>query len=211
MIFLSNKKSIYRKSVQSKFCSVRFFLFSLLFISLFNFSCTISKENRSSTTKQKASTTIYNSDSLSITINATNLSEDMSSLSSNDDELALFLYSYKDSLISELPIFSHYFVLNKTNMSDTLHFKKVVKNKYILFLIEIDTEKRIELIEMQIRKNYTALIKAYQEKNYTVIERYLQDDDILGVKVLENLKDETTIEISDIHRMDRYHYQIILK
>ncbi len=96
-------------------------------------------------------------------------------------------------------------------MSDTLHFKKVVKNKYILFLIEIDTEKRIELIEMQIRKNYTALIKAYQEKNYTVIERYLQDDDILGVKVLENLKDETTIEISDIHRMDRYHYQIILK
>lgn len=99
-------------------------------------------------------------------------------------------------------------------MSDTLYFKgiKNVSGKdLILFLVEVDTEKKIELIEMQIRKNHNELIKACKEKNYTLIERYLKDDDILGVKILKDVKLETTVEISDIHRMDRYNYQITLK
>lgn len=209
MTFLSKRKANYKKGVSGKFCSVRLFLFLLSSLFLVNFSCKTSKQtNNNKTTYQRLS------DSLSIIITATNLSEDMSTLSSNDDELALFLYSYKDSIISELPIFSTYFVLNKTKMSDTLYFKgiKNVSGKdLILFLVEVDTEKKIELIEMQIRKNHNELIKACKEKNYTLIERYLKDDDILGVKILKDVKLETTVEISDIHRMDRYNYQITLK
>ena len=209
MIFLSKRKPNYIKGVTGKFCSLRLFLFLLIPISLINFSCKTSKQtNNNKIASQRLS------DSLSIIVTATNLSEDMSTLSSNDDELALFLYSYKDSVVSELPIFSTYFVLNKTGMSDTLYFngiKKVLNKDLILFMIEMDTEGKIEFIEKQIRKNHNELIKACREKNYTTIEIYLNDNDILGVKVLKDFKRETTIEISDIHRMDRYNYQITMK
>lgn len=99
-------------------------------------------------------------------------------------------------------------------MSDTLYFKgikKVLHKDLVLFMIEMDTEQKIETIEMQLRKNHNELIKACREKNYAKIEMYLKDDDILGVKVLKDFKRETKIEIGDIHRMDRYNYQIILK
>lgn len=208
MIFLSKRKSNFRKSVSGKFCSVRFFLFLSISLPAIHFSCKTQKQTNIKTVSQRSS------DSLSIIVASTNLSEDMSTLSSNDDELALFLYSYKDSAVSELPIFSTYFVLNKTRMSDTLYFnriKKVVHKDLILFLVEMDTEEKIELIEMQIRKNHNELIKAYREKNYSLIQMYLNDNDMLGVKVLKDFKQETTIEISDIHRMDRYNYQITLK
>ena len=122
MIFLSKRKSNYKKGVSGKFCSVRLFLFLLISLSLINFSCKTSKQtNNAKTVSQRLS------DSLSIIITATNLSEDMSTLSSNDDELAFFLYSYKDSAVSELPIFSTYFVLDKTGMSDTLYFNSNAK------------------------------------------------------------------------------------
>lgn len=209
MIFLSKSTSIYKKGVSGKFCSLRLFLFLLVSLSVFHFSC---KTTRQTGNTKTASQRVP--DSLSILITATNLSEDMSTLSSNDDELALFLYSFKDSIVSELPIFSTYFVLNKTGMSDTLYFsgiKKVLNKDLILFLVEMDTEQKIELIEMQLRKNHNELIKSFKEKNYAKIEKYLLDDDILGIKVLKDFKRETTIEISDIHRMDRYNYQITLK
>lgn len=209
MIFLSKRKSNYKKGVSGKVCSVRLFLFLLISLSLINFSCQTTKQtNNNKTVSQKLS------DSLSIIITATNLSEDMSTLSSNDDELALFLYSYKDSIVHELPLFSDYFVLNKTKMSDTLYFngiKKLLNKDLILFVIEMDTEQKIEFVELQLRKNYNELIKACREKNYKTIEIYLRDNDILGVNVLKDFKRETTIEISDIHRMDRYNYQITLK
>lgn len=210
MIFLSKRKSNYTKGVSGKCCSLRLLLFLSVCISVISFSCTTSKL----TTDSKTSSLNKLSDSISIIIQSTNLSEDMSTLSSNDDELALFLYSYKDSAVSELPIFSTYFVLNKTKMSDTLYFngiKKILHNDLILFLVEMDTEGKIEFIEMQIRKNHNELIKACREKNYTTIEMHLNDNDILGVKVMKDFTRETTIEISDIHRMDRYNYQITLK
>jgi len=214
MIFLSKRKSNYKKSVSGNFCSVRFFLFNLFLLTFFNFSCSTSKLSSYTKSISKTYTPAKPSDSLTIIVNATNLSEDMSTLSSNDDELALFLYSYKDSIIYESPLFSSYFVLNKTKMTDTLYFngiKKVLHKDLILFMIEMDTEQKVESIEMQIRKNYNNLIKACREKNYTLIEMYLDDNDILGVKVLKDFKQETTLEISDIQRMDRYNYQITLK
>jgi hypothetical protein len=126
----------------------------------------------------------------------------------------LFLYSYQDSVLSEPPLFSSYFVLSKNEPADTLYFKgrKQLSHKdLILFLVENDSGRKPELIEMQLRKNHNALIKAHREKNYSEIEKYLQDDDLLGVNLLKDFKAGTTIEINDIHRMDRYSYKIILK
>ena len=99
-------------------------------------------------------------------------------------------------------------------LADTTYFhpiKKLIHKNLICFIIEIDTDKKLELIEPQIRKNHQALIKAFASKDYSMIERYLKDDDILGIKEIENFERGKIIEISDIHRMDRYHYQITLQ
>lgn len=99
-------------------------------------------------------------------------------------------------------------------MADTTYFrpiKKIIHKNLIFFIIEIDTDRKLELIEPQIRKNYNALLNAFTIKDYSMIEKYLKDDDILGIKIIENFERETILEISDIHRMDRYHYLIQLK
>ena len=99
-------------------------------------------------------------------------------------------------------------------MSDTIYYnglKNILNKNLILFLIEMDTEKKLEEIEPLLRKNYRELLKAYSTKNYSVIEKYLGDDDLLGIKVIPNFKNPETIEWSDIYRMDRFSYELILK
>ena len=138
----------------------------------------------------------------------------MSTLSSNDDELALFIYEYNDSLITIPSYFIKSFVLTKLKMLDTLYYngiKKVLNKNLILFLIEMDTDKKVEDIEALIRKNYHELIKAYAVKNYSVIEKYLGDDDLLGIKTIPYFHSPATIEWADIYRMDRFSYELILK
>lgn len=206
MIFLFNNKKNKLKDVWRNNFSKRLFLF--LLISLFFYACKIVQPKPFEKNKDSS---LHLSDSLTIIIASTNLSEDMSSLSSNDDEIALFVYSYTDSIIDQPPFIAYNGILSKTKMIDTTYFhpiKKITHKNLIVFIIEIDTDKKIEFIEPQIRKNHQALLKAYATKDYSMIERYLKDDDILGIKEIENFERGMSIEISDIHRMDRYHYQI---
>ncbi len=154
------------------------------------------------------------SDSLTIIVQSSNLSEDVSTLSSNDDEIALLIYSYIDSSISAPPLISDQFILKKNKLSETIYYKGIkdlINKDLILFLIEIDSEKKVADIDHLIRKNYRELQKAFVSKNYLEIEKQIGDDDILGIKILQNFKPSLSIGFSDIYRMDKYDYEVILK
>lgn len=133
----------------------------------------------------------------------------MSTLSSNNDEVAIFIYNYSDSVISSKPVFLSYFILNKNKMSDTLHYADKINeqnNTIIFFLLEIDSDKKLEDIETNVRMNYKALINAYSKRDYTEIEKYIGDDDLMGIKKAMNVKNKRPVnfEFNDIYQMDRF-------
>ena len=149
-------------------------------------SCAGAKQNfihKSDAKNGETKTTL--SESVQLIVRSTNLSEDMSTLSSNDDEVAVFIYNYSDSTITAPPVFSAYFILNKNKMSDTLHYADKISeqnNSVIFFLLEIDSDKKLDEIESEVRMNYKGLINAYNKKDYTEIEKYIGDDDLMGIK-----------------------------
>jgi hypothetical protein len=164
------------------------FIYLLFFIFA---SCSGKRDNaiyRSANKKEVTKAVL--SDSVQLIVSSTNLSEDMSSLSSNDDEVAVFIYNYSDSAITSKPVFSDYFILNKNKMSYTIQYTDKItelNNNVIFFLLEVDSEKKLREIESEVRKNYKELINAYYKKDYTEIEKYIGDDDLMGIKKIENI------------------------
>jgi hypothetical protein len=156
-------------------------------------------------------TTLSPTAPLKIIMSSTNLSEDMSTLSTNNDELSLLIYEFSDSTIVGAPLVSRYTVFDKNRKCDTLivnNAPQLIGKDLIVFLLEMDSDKKTEQVDPLIRKNYSALARAYIAKNYLEIEHLIGDDDILGIEMIGNLKHPETIQFSDVHRMDRFDYTI---
>jgi hypothetical protein len=190
------------------------FTYLLLFVLV---SCASTRKHpvfESSPKQETAKSSV--SDSIQLIIHSSNLSEDMSTLSSNDDEVAVFIYNYSDSTITSKPVFSSYFILNKKKMSDTLNYTNNVNDKnntIIFFLLEIDSDKKLSDIEPDVRLHYKELISAYNKKNYTEIEKYIGDDDLMGIKKIEDIKSNSPVyfEFNDLYKMDRFSYSVTFK
>lgn len=189
-------------------------IFIFLLLSIF-ISCGSFKKYLPFSSRQEPAK-IALADSVQLIVQSTNLSEDMSTLSSNDDELVIFIYNYSDSTITSKPIFSSYFILNKNKMCDTIHYADKINeqnNNIIFFLLEMDSDKKLEEIEPSVSNHYKELIAVYNKKDYTEIEKHIGDDDLLGMMRIENLKSNRplTFEFNDIYKMDRFSYSITLK
>ncbi|MFL5766065.1 MAG: hypothetical protein ACJ77K_19120 [Bacteroidia bacterium] len=208
MIFLSNNKYHFAKSAAGKFPAALFLLYTLLFLLS---GC---KTREHIAIKRNAGTTaavLSPNAPLKIIISSTNLSEDMSTLSTNNDEITLLIYQFVDSTITGNPLASTYTVFDKGRKSDTLvcnNTAEMMGKNLIVFLLEMDSDKKAEQVDPLIRKNYRELAKAYISKNYLEIERLIGDDDILGIEMIDELKHPELIQFSDIHRMDRFDYTI---
>jgi hypothetical protein len=148
---------------------------------------------------------------LKIITSSSNLSEDMSTLSTNNDELVLLVYRFSDSTITGTPLASMYTVFDKNKKCDTLvctNTADLLGKDLIIFLLEMDSDKKAAQVDPLIRQHYPELAKAYVMKNYLEIEKLIGDDDILGIEMIDALKYPETIRFSDIHRMDRFDYTI---
>ena len=86
-------------------------------------------------------------------------------------------------------------------------------NKLLFVLLERDSSRPIEQIEAAVRIYQNELLNAYYNYDYNLIIKYLGDEDILGMKILENDNNNGSIvfEFSGFQKMDRYRYQIKLQ
>ena len=144
-----------------------------------------------------------------IVINAIDLSEDLSRFSTKNDEILVLIYALKDSSSLQAPLLSSKHFFDAKKWVDSLSFGKwrpMNDQKLIFFFIEQDSDLSIEQIDPVIRVHYKQLTKYYNDNNYSKIEKYLGDEDLLGVKVLENIN--TNFKFSGIHKLDKYEYQI---
>ncbi|MCW3072647.1 MAG: hypothetical protein JWO44_2537 [Bacteroidetes bacterium] len=171
---------------------------------LFSISSALSQENKTVP------------DSIRLEIVSSNLSEDMSTLSSNDDELLLLIYDYTDSTVTGSPAFTGYFTLHKKDQKVILPADPLgnfIQHDLLLFLIEIDSDKKPGDIEASVTHHYKELIAAYKLRDYLAIEKVIGDEDVLGIKVLPAFKPGKDNEIifSDIYKMDRFSYSLIFR
>lgn len=183
-------------------------------IILLLFTACKSARNLSAPVKTK-SVNLSPIDSLVLTIEAIDLSEDVSTLSTKNDEVLLFIYEIKDSSKLGKSLFRKQLILDRTSRLKSIDFsfsKRLMNAELLFFLIEQDSEIPIEKIDRRVSNYYREIIAAFKAKKDLEIEKYLGDDDVLGVKTITELKEGQTLQFSfkGMHRLDRYNYQITI-
>jgi hypothetical protein len=148
-------------------------------------------------------------DSLIVSLTCRNLSENVT----GDDEILFFIYDHNDSATLSAPLFYQRIKMDNVNNKKQYSLKVntlIEAKNLILFLLEQDTDRPILKIDSIPRTNYNALFQAHHGRNYSVIEKYLGDEDILGIKVLTSVKYTTPIAFTfqGIQKLDRYEYLI---
>lgn len=151
--------------------------------------------------------------SIQFTIEALDLSEDMSKLSTGNDELLIFIYALKDSSVLDEYLFSQHFKFDAKNRKKELYFpasETFFTNNLLFFLIEQDAETPVEQLDPIIRVHYQKLITAFENRDYIQIEKLLGDEDLLNVQVISDFSHNTPVEfnINGIHRLDKYAYTV---
>ena len=180
---------------------------SILF--LFFISCGATK-----TVKEVRNTStdiLITKDSVSVVVEALNLSEDMSRLSTKNDELLLLLYKMRPAETLDKYIWNKQFVLDQSASKIQLSISKPLletSSTYLLVLIEQDSETPLEQIDPIIRVHYNQLLKAYKNRNYREIEKFIGDEDILGIKTITYQAQGAAIELrfTGMQRLDQYDY-----
>ncbi|MEZ4847432.1 MAG: hypothetical protein R3B93_02105 [Bacteroidia bacterium] len=152
-------------------------------------------------------------DSISITIEANNLSEDFSSFSTKNDEILILIYPWEDTTSLSEPIFSWQFVLDTANYakSKVWKFKQFLdQTRFIFLLIELDSDATDKQLDPIFRVHYLKILKAFRERNYNELKKYINDEDLLGFEIIDDsfLEAPLSFQIKGIHKLDRYEYTI---
>ncbi|MTI40859.1 hypothetical protein [Fulvivirga lutimaris] len=185
-----------------------FIVLPLIIATFINF-CYSANSNAFGISKEK----FQDGDSISITISAINLSEDLSVISTKNDELFILIYELKDTIALGEPVLQKQFNVDKSNPSRLIHwnnFSRSTAKKYLLILVERDSDISTEQIEPVLRVYHKEISDAFRQKNYSEIEKYLGDDDVLGFYEfsVKELSNNSFIKFKGTYKMDRYEYII---
>lgn len=139
-----------------------------------------------------------------LSITAINLSEDMSTLSTKNDEIFVFIYDYSDTNELNAPLVSRKFIFYKDYMEHSFSIPN--KDNLILFFIEEDSFRESIELEPIVRIYFKELLKA---NSYDEVEKYLGVDDLLGTQVINS--NTSTFTISGRSSLDKYEYSFEVK
>jgi len=146
-----------------------------------------------------------------ISLKAIDLSENMSRLSTKDDEVILLLYKKTNSEETlHAPVCQTEFVLDSTRKEKTLTNLTLQNSNYLIFILERDDERTIEQIDPIFRVYYQEIAKLYAKKDWLGLEKYMGDSDLLGYVEFSLSKSESEIEFKGRQNMDSYHYKLTI-
>jgi hypothetical protein len=151
-------------------------------------------------------------DSLLITVKTIDLSEN----TSGNDEILIMCYVYLDSSKLAQPLFRQKITLDQKNTSRKFGCKwntSIANQPLLLFLIEQDSMLPISQIDSTVRVSHQAIIQEFNRRAYSGIEKYLGDEDILGVKIIPHLDYDITniFSFRGRHKLDKYDYLVKLE
>jgi len=148
-----------------------------------------------------------------IQIRAENLSEDLSRIATNNDELVMLLYTIGNDKKYNEALFTEYFTLDTIQRYNQFEFDKIPKNidsDLLFFLIEMDSDHSLQVMTTKVQASFEDIQVAYKSRATQKLKEILGDDDLLGIKKIsaEELKSVNDFIIEGVQKMDRYRYII---
>ena len=137
-------------------------------------------------------------------------------LSTKNDELLILIYEANDLNKLSEALLTKRLQLDGTHRSKTVQVSidyEIVNSRILFILIEQDSETPIEQIEPIVRIQYPKIMEAFQANDYTELEKYLGDEDLLGIKIISkwDVNNQAKFKMSGIHKLDRYEYLVNIK
>ena len=87
--------------------------------------------------------------------------------------------------------------------------------EWVLVLVEVDSERNLEEIEPIVRVYLKDLWATYQTKQHNDLNKYLGDEDLLGIQRISVLSlDNQSVKklvFKGVHLFDTYQYTVILQ
>ncbi len=151
---------------------------------------------------------------LRLTISSTDLSEDMSQLSSGNDELILLVY--ESSFAGARPVFTQEFIFDKKVKKKTFEINYTdfkwktranVEPTVSIYLVERDSKNSIERIEAPITVYQNEILELFKTKKTVELEKYLGDEDLL-LACKFRLYNHNSCKNSYINNLDSYSYKV---
>ncbi len=154
------------------------------------------------------------SDSLTVRVEAKELSEDLHVLSSKNDEILLLIYEQIDSVAPMQLVLKSQLKFDQTNRVQEFKApleKWPIVGELLLFLIEQDSETPLAQLDPIISIQRHEIINAYRNGDYVMMEEYLGDEDVLGIKHISNWdQGNVNIEFKGYYKLDKFEYSIDL-
>ncbi len=139
-------------------------------------------------------------------VSSTDLSEDMSLSSTKNDELLLLIYKIENDTtpLREL-VYDTAFVFDKDRRVIQLEWMGQENSKYLYFLLELDSDKTSVQLDPVLRIYYKEVLAAFNKRDYTAIEKYLGDEDVLVANyfTIPHAEDH-----KGVYKADKYHYSL---
>lgn len=147
------------------------------------------------------------STAVSIQILANNLSEDFSVVSSKSDELMLIIYEFEsDSGVLKDPVFVKNYFFNENKKRKIDEWKVIqADSDYIFFLVEMDSDRTIYQLDPVFRIYFSEITKAFDNRNYLAIEKFLGDEDLLGYS---EFSIPSTHQLQGVYKLDKFDYTV---
>lgn len=180
----------------------------LCFVVLATWSCKSGKSIGKTNNDTKYVTNLQ--PNYSVTLTGNNLSETFS----KNDEVLFFLYKENENNEPPTPILLKTIIFTKENnkIKYNCNFENIESNDKLIFvLVELDTKKTLSQVEPVVRINYKLFLAAQNDPKSTVAEKFLGDDDLLGIKRIsfkDLLKLKGNINFEGSHLMDAYSYNV---
>lgn len=180
----------------------KFALIILTFAVAILLSCSSKIKTTSGTTRNK-------SDSLWVTVTSNNLSENLT----GNDEVLVMCYLYRDSVTLDELLFGQKLRINAKNLSRKFQIKlnkDIGERSMLLFLLEQDSETPLLQIDSMLRVNHRDIMTEFKKRNYTGIEKFLGDEDVLGYKMISALdyNAPNLYSFFGVYKLDKYEYWV---
>lgn len=151
------------------------------------------------------------SNRLTCIITAINLSEDMSIISSKNDEIYYIIYQQNDSSKIPFSLYTFSTVFDQNHQIDSFSLDTLSVDNTTLVMVEEDSERDIYTLDSIVKQNLDSLNTFFINEDYTKIRSILGDDDILSIKHFPTIDSTIQYQINHIHKMDKYEYSIHFK
>lgn len=154
-------------------------------------------------------------DSIILRVQALDLTEDMSLVSSKNDEVVILIYEVIDSLKQVKLVSIGSFVLTNQKNNRKLAWansENLSGKVFSIVIVERDTEESNSQIESTVKSKYFEIKDHFVKQGNFKIEKYLSDNDIIGIKAVHDFDkiDKLDFEFSGFFKLDKYIYQMTL-